>query len=168
MPNSDEAFCALAEGAQSLLAGLAWRFGTPHHEMEDVMQEVLMRAWRAWPRFRGDSAPETWLTRIAVNHLVSRRRKLARYVKTFVPWNEAVAQRTGTRWKPEQSEHYEIAVAAVDRLPAKLRAAFVLRYLQGMSCAEVAEVLELKEPAVRRRCYLARNQLREMLRGKLA
>lgn len=72
-----------------------------------------------------------------------------------------------TVWRPDRAEEYAVASACVRQLPPKLRAAFVLRYLDDMSVAETAEVLGISEVAVRRRCVLARVKLREMLDGKL-
>lgn len=63
---------------------LAQRFGIPASDAEDAAQEVFARAWNAWPKFRGDSAPETWLTRIAVNYFASRRADWARRFKGWM------------------------------------------------------------------------------------
>ena len=61
---------------QGRIRALAWRFGLPESELDDVVQDILMKAWGARQRFRWDAEHLTWIRRIAVNHLASRRRSL--------------------------------------------------------------------------------------------
>jgi RNA polymerase sigma-70 factor (ECF subfamily) len=65
----------------------------------------------------------------------------------------------------ERNEAYERAVAYIGKLPPKLRQAFVLRYLEEMTCAEVAETMRIPEATVRTRIFHARRKLREWMGG---
>lgn len=157
---------ALMREQYARVCRLAWRFGVPQAELEDAVQDVFAAAWIGAGSFRGDCAPATWLTRIAVNHFVSRRRAWMRRARVFFrggAFIEAVAAPEGV--SPEQAEAHARAVACIRRLPERLRAVFVLRYIEEMSCGEVAGVLGIPEATVRTRVFHARKRLRKMLRG---
>jgi RNA polymerase sigma-70 factor (ECF subfamily) len=145
---------------------LAWRFGIPEDEIDDAAQEVFARACAGLKRFRGECSPSTWLTRIAINHLTSRKRRLVRRLRVFSTGADVIEQVASRPMRsPETSEAHARAMDCVRRLPVKLRTAFVLRYLEEMSCAEVAETLRIPEATVRTRVFYARRKLRAMLRG---
>jgi RNA polymerase sigma-70 factor (ECF subfamily) len=145
---------------------LAWRFGLPEDEIDDAAQEIFARACAGLKRFRGDCSPSTWLTRIALNYLTSRRREIARRIRLFSGRPQVIENsRAGPIIRPETAEAHRRAMDCIRRLPVKLRTAFVLRYLEEMSCAEVADVLNIPEATVRTRIFYARRKLRAMLRG---
>lgn len=145
---------------------LAWRFGLPEDELDDAAQEVFVRVCAGVKRFRGESSLSTWLTRIAVNYYTSQRRAMFRRLRTFLPQTEGIeripAKPTGNA---QASEAYDRAVACVRRLPVKQRQVFVLRYLEEMSCVEVAETLGIPEATVRTRAFYACRKLRDMMKG---
>jgi len=147
------------------IRALAWRFGVPEEELDDAVQEVFVRAWLGAPRFRGACAPSTWLTRIAVNYFVSRRRALMRRMRRMVRGEVSAEQPLPAQPRPEVREAHERAVGCIRRLPRRLREVFVLRYLEEMPCKEVAETLTIPEATVRTRAYHARRRLRAMLKG---
>ena len=157
---------ALVRDEYARIRGLGWRFGLPEDELEDAVQEVFSLACAGLPKFRGESAPRTWLTRIAVNHFISRQRSWRRRLRVLVRnedgrW-DAKARRAVSH---ELNEAHERAVECIQGLSIKLRAVFVLRYLEDMSVAEVAETLNIAEGTVRSRIYHARQNLRRMMRG---
>jgi len=148
------------------IRALAWKFGLPADEIDDAAQEIFVRACTGANRFRGDCTPSTWLTRIAVNYLCSRRRKMLRRRNVISTDRETVAQvAVGRPDGVEIADAHERAVECIRRLSGKLRAAFVLRYIEEMSCAEVAETLGVPQSTVRTRIYHARKKLRRMMRG---
>ena len=67
-------FDQLVRAEHDRLRRLAWRFGVPAHELDDAVQDVFLRAWAGYAGFRGEASARTWLTRVAVNTLTSRRR----------------------------------------------------------------------------------------------
>lgn len=145
---------------------LAWRFGVPEDELDDATQEVFTRACAGFKSFRRESAAATWLTRVAINHFSSRRRAILRRLRLFRRHAETVDGVPGQAAREaEVAEAYAQAVACIRRLPVKLRKVFVLRYLEDMSCAEVAETLHIPEATVRTRAFHARKRLRVMMKG---
>ena len=119
-----------------------------HDGIEDVMQQAYLNAYLHLPQFAGGARFSTWLTRIAVNEALSRRRKqgpaLARGedevtinlidTKTPDPERQAIA-----------SEFRDVMEGEVAALPDALRAAFMLREVEGLSTAETAACLEVSE-----------------------
>ena len=157
---------ALLHQEYARIHGLAWKFGIPESEIDDATQEVFAKAFASLKSFRGECELSTWLTRIAINHFTSRKQAFFRRLHIFKN-NPTVMENApdGTKHKAELNEEYDLAVRCVRKLPIKLREAFVLRYLEEMSCREVAETLEIPEPTVRTRIYHARRKLRDMMKG---
>lgn len=162
----EDLFEGIVRDEYARIRGLAWNFGVPESELDDATQEIFARAWGGLRRFRGDSQPATWLTRIAVNYLTSWRRTMTRRLRVMVRSDKALQNAVA---KPglahEAAEAHERAMACICTLPAKLRAAFVLRYIEGMRCAQIADHLGIPEATVRSRTYHARKRLRKMMRG---
>jgi len=157
---------ALMQTHHARIRGLAWRFGVPRQELDDAVQDVFAAAWAGAATFRGDCATSTWLTRIAVNYFVSRHRAWMRRVRLFVRGGAAVESAVDPGGlTPAQAEAHARAVVCIRRLPEKLRAVFVLRYIEEMTAAEVSDVLGIPEATVRTRAFHARQQLRDMMRG---
>ncbi|MCL4692536.1 MAG: RNA polymerase sigma factor [Candidatus Hydrogenedentes bacterium] len=145
------------------LQRLAWRFGLPADELDDAVQEVFAKAWAGRGRFRGDAALTTWLTRVAVNHFTSRRQGWLRRMRVFHRDPDQVDRAPASGGNIETNDGYERAVACIRQLPPKLRQVLVLRYLEEMSCAEVAETLGIPEATVRTRVFHARKKLRDRM-----
>lgn len=143
---------------------LGWRA-----DVEDVVQDVFFAALRALPKFRGESTPATWLTRIAINACRAHRRKNWLRLRFFAPGEEPPDLPAGAdaRASLMSAERFEQVRAAVRRLPAKYREAVVLRYLEEMTVEQVAETLGLKRGAVEVRLNRARKWLRGDLSGLL-
>ncbi|MDH4287936.1 MAG: RNA polymerase sigma factor RpoE [Aquincola sp.] len=148
--------------------------------VEDVAQETFIRAYRALPQFRGDSAFYTWLYRIAVNTakklLVERRRD------PLVSESTLVSQDDGDETSRVESElsdgatpeavlaSKEIAAtvnAAIDGLSEDLRQAIVLREIEGLSYEEIADVMNCPIGTVRSRIFRAREAIALRLRPLL-
>jgi RNA polymerase sigma-70 factor (ECF subfamily) len=146
-------------------------------EAEDVVQESWMRALTALEGFRGEAAFSTWLTRIAINEALGRRRR----VRPTVDWeiyggnaSEAeiiqfpVSAMTGDPEKNmARSEIREVLEQSIDELPDGFRAVFVARVVEGMSVEETAELYALKPETVKTRLHRARALLRDALDRQL-
>lgn len=118
---------------------------------EDASQEVWVRVWRNIRGFRGESAFSTWLYRITTNTCLSMRRRESRreereYGGEEVPY---LPEPPGAEADPETSvlsaERREEIEAALGHVRAEHRAALVLRHMEGLSYAEIAEVLEVPD-----------------------
>lgn len=146
-------------------------------EIEDVAQEAFIKAYRALPNFRGESAFYTWLYRIAINtaknHLVSQGRRAPTSTEAEVEDAENFDDADGLRDvnTPDavmMSRQVGDAVnRAIERLPDDLRTAIVLRELEGLSYEEIAETMNCPIGTVRSRIFRARDAIANELRPLL-
>lgn len=146
-------------------------------EVEDVTQEAFIKAYRALPAFRGDSAFYTWLYRIAINtaknYLVAMGRRAP--TSTGVDLEDAEnfddAEQLRDTSTPESELHgKEIAATvnkAMDALPEDLRTAITLREIEGLSYEEIANVMNCPIGTVRSRIFRAREAIATELRPLL-
>ena len=141
-----EAFSKLVRANSSLVYRVALRV-LGSEEAQDASQEVWIRVWRNIRGFRGESAFSTWLYRITVNTCLSVRQKESRregreYGGEEIPY---LPEPPGGDADPEaaalSAERREEIDAALERVRAEHRAALVLRHMEGLSYAEIAEVL---------------------------
>jgi RNA polymerase sigma-70 factor (ECF subfamily) len=171
------AFGLLVEKYQRKLARLLSRLIRDPGEVEDVAQETFVKAYRALPSFRGESAFYTWLYRIGVNtaknYLMAMGRRAP--TSTEVEAEDAEGYDEGEQLRdistPESvmlSKEIAATVnAAIDGLPGELRTAIQLRELEGMSYEEIARVMECPIGTVRSRIFRAREAIAERLRPLL-
>ncbi len=171
--NGDKkAFDVLVLKYQNKVAKLISRYIRDSDEVQDVTQEAFIKAYRALPGFRGDSAFYTWLYRISVNtaknYLISRSRRPP-----------------GVDIDAEDAEHFESATAlkefatpehllfkdeiektvfdAIEQLPSDLRTAITLRELEGLSYEEIAQSMDCPVGTVRSRIFRARDAIQKKL-----
>jgi RNA polymerase sigma-70 factor, ECF subfamily len=146
------------------MLGLARRVLGNAADAEDVVQEAMLRVWTHAPRWQPLAAFRTWLTRVVVNLCLDRKRRR--------PWvaletaGEIVDPTPGATEKAEQSERERMLAAAVAELPARQRAAIMLTYSEGMSNAEVAEILDTSVSAIETLLVRGKQNLRVRL-GKM-
>lgn len=147
-------------------------------EIEDVAQEAFIKAYRALPQFRGDSAFYTWLYRIAVNtaknYLVSQGRRPKPFADTQTDEDGEsfdaadVVEDINT---PDAVLHSrqvaEVVNAAIESLPLDLRTAITLREIEGLSYEEIAQAMDCPIGTVRSRIFRAREAVAEQLRPLL-
>ncbi len=140
------AFAALARCHQAHLLRVTARLVPTPEDAEDIVQDALVAAWEQLGRFRGDSSLRTWLTRIALHKAMKlmRRRGVEDTFASTPPGPPAP--------DPELAEVLAVR-AAVAHLPLKLRAPVVLRFWEGMSGAEIAQVLGWRQGTVWTRLY---------------
>jgi RNA polymerase sigma-70 factor (ECF subfamily) len=127
-------------------------------EAEDVVQDAYVRAFHALATFRGDAAFSTWLTRIAVNEAIARRRARARLADVAAEEIPMATDRTPER-ELADAELARLIEQQIDALPDGLREALVLRDVEEMPTAEAADVLGVSEEALRVRLHRARRTL---------
>ena len=146
----------------------------------DIAQETFIRAYRALPNFRGDSAFYTWLYRIAVNTakkaLVELKRDLL-LVESARPLREDDSETSWSQIEPSHGESpdvllaaKEVAVAvnaAMEELSAELRQAITLREIEGLSYEDIAEIMNCPIGTVRSRIFRAREAIALKLRPLL-
>ena len=171
------AFELLVIKYQRKLARLLSRFIRDASEVEDVTQEAFIKAYRALPSFRGDSAFYTWLYRIGINtaknYLVAMGRRAP--TVTGVDSEEAEGIEEGDQLRdlntPEnQMMSRQIAETlnqALQELPEELRTAITLREIDGLSYEEIAQIMNCPIGTVRSRIFRARETIAERLRPQL-
>lgn len=171
------AFELLVVKYQRKLARLLSRLIRDPAEVEDVAQEAFIKAYRALPSFRGDSAFYTWLYRIGVNTAKNYLMALGRRAPTSteVEAEEAEGYEEGEQLRdintPESlalSREIGATVnAAIDGLPEELRTAIQLRELEGMSYEDIARIMDCPIGTVRSRIFRAREAISDKLKPLL-
>lgn len=146
-------------------------------EVEDVAQEAFIKAYRALPGFRGESAFYTWLYRIAVNtaknHLAASKRRpvgSSSYENDEGETFDETANLSDNNTPEAALASREIATtvnAAIDALPEELRTAIVLREIEGLSYEEIAQSMGCPIGTVRSRIFRAREAIAARLRPLL-
>ena len=171
------AFGLLVDKYQRKLARLLSRFVRDSAEVEDVTQEAFIKAYRALPNFRGDSAFYTWLYRIGINtaknHLMAAGRRAP--TSTSVDSEEAEGLDEGEQLRdintPESlllsREIGDTVNAAMLALPEDLRTAIQLREMEGMSYEDIAQIMNCPIGTVRSRIFRAREAIAERLKPLL-
>ena len=138
--------------------------GAPEADLEDLVQEALIRAFRAVDRFRGQCQFRTWLLTIGGNVLKDHGRRAARH--KVVPLDEDLAARDGGGDPHERAEAGEAEArlaVGVRELPRLQREVFMLRAQQGLAYDEIAAALDTTEGAARVHYHHAVKRLKEML-----
>ena len=172
-----QAFNLLVGKYQRKLARLLSRFIRDPAEVEDVTQEAFIKAYRALPAFRGDSAFYTWLYRIGINtaknYLMAMGRRAP--TSTEIEAEEAEGFDEGEQLRdintPESalltSEIAKTVNATIEQLPEELRTAIQLREIEGMSYEDIARQMNCPIGTVRSRIFRAREAIAEQLRPLL-
>jgi RNA polymerase sigma factor (sigma-70 family) len=140
-------------------------------EAEDVLQETYLRAFAHLTEFRAEARLSTWLTRIALNEALGRRRRRRPTVDVKTIESMAApfsAHNPGPEEAAALAEIRSLLEEAVSGLPEPFRIVFVMRDVEEMSIEETAFLLALRPQTVSTRLYRARGLLREALRDELA
>lgn len=168
------AFDLLVLKYEHKIVNLVMRYVRDSEEALDITQEAFIKAYRALPRFRGESAFYTWLYRIAVNtaknYLAAQRRR-----PTDIELDLQEPEQYGLHAKLKETDTPEaLALShelqdtlerAIAALPDDLRTAIILRELDGMSYEEIAETMDCPVGTVRSRIFRARDAIGKKVGG---
>ena len=171
------AFELLVSKYQRRLLRLLGRILHNQSDVEDIAQETFLKAYRALPKFRNESAFYTWLYRIAVN--TARNHISSKHNQVFV--SDQIQSQDGETFSlldnltdgetPETHMHnreiIEALQKALDELPEQLRQAIELRELEGLSYEEIATTMDCPVGTVRSRIFRAREAISEQLKPLL-
>lgn len=171
------AFELLVAKYQRKLARLLSRFIRNPTEVEDVVQEAFIKAYRALPSFRGESAFYTWLYRIGINaaknYLVSEGRRpptTTEFDSEEAEGFEDAEQLRNINTPENELMSKQVAETvnkAMDSLPEELKTAITLREIEGLSYEEIANMMNCPIGTVRSRIFRARETIAEKLRPML-
>ncbi len=176
-PDSDDAtlVARARDGDTRAFEALVCRYQRPVYRMalrmlgggadaEDVTQEVFVTAWRQLPGIREDAAIRTWLYRAATNRCLN----LLRAQRPSRPLEAGAAASADRSPSPEEraetADALEALRAALDQLTPAQRSAWLLRQIEGLSYAEIADILQTTPQAVRGRLSRARAELAEAMK----
>ena len=171
------AFELLVGKYQRKLGRLLSRFVRDAGEVEDVTQEAFIKAYRALPSFRGDSAFYTWLYRIGINTAKNYLASMGRRAPTSTNYDAEDAEAFDDSDQlrdlntPENllmsKQIAQTVNQSMDRLPEELKTAIMLREIEGMSYEDIAKIMDCPIGTVRSRIFRAREAIAEQLRPLL-
>jgi RNA polymerase sigma-70 factor (ECF subfamily) len=162
-PSIVELFDRLADGIYTL----AVRVVGDRHLGEDVVQETFLLALRKLHTWRGDGSIDGWIYRIGYRQAIAALRRRRDHPVDPVDLPDAVDSQSDPERDVLRAELARRVDAAIVSLPPMLRAAYVLRDIEGLSTGDVAAALDLSESAVKMRLKRARMTLRDELKGYL-
>lgn len=170
------AFNLLVVKYQHKVAHLVSRYVKNSGDVADVVQEAFIKAYRALPNFRGDSAFYTWLYRIAVNsaknYLVSTGRKppandVDAEEAEFYDGAGALKENNSPERSMMSEQLEKMLFDTVDKLPEDLRMAITLRELEGLSYEDIANIMDCPVGTVRSRIFRAREAIDKVIQPLL-
>lgn len=166
------AFGLLVTKYQHKVAHLVSRYVKNSGDVADVTQEAFIKAYRALPNFRGESAFYTWLYRIAVNsaknYLVAQGRKppasdVDAEEADYFDGSDALKEQNSPERSLMSEELEKVLFDALEKLPEDLRMAITLRELEGLSYEDIANVMDCPVGTVRSRIFRAREAIDKVL-----
>jgi len=160
-------FEEIVEKYSDFVYNVALRMTNDPTEAQDAVQDAFISAFKAYPKFRGDSAITTWLYRITVNAVLMKRRKDKKARETTSGGVEELDlpdMGDGPEKQAISSEARRKVQAAIAKLPPDMRMAVILRDIQGLSGEEAAETLGIEVSTLKTRLHRGRMKLRDLLK----
>ena len=166
-----EAFNRLMEHHERRMYAVALRMCANREDAQDCLQEAMLRVYRAIGSFKGESSFSTWVYRITMNtcldELRRRKNKQSASLDDLLDEGWAPADDSGSPEKHAvRAETARILRQTIQELPDDMRAAVVLRDIQGYTYEEIAKILDINVGTIKSRISRGREKLREKLRKK--
>lgn len=159
-------FNELVRRYQERVYWIARRIAGTHEDADDIVQEVFVRVYEKLKNFRGDSSFYTWLYRIAVNVALNTVQK--KRVKDFLQLDELFEESLPSDVQTDASvlaqEYQTILERAIETLPPKQRAVFMMRYYDEMTYEEMARTLKQSEGGLKANYFHAVKKIQEYFR----
>ena len=165
-----EAFCALATHHHKSLYLLALKYSGNHHDAEDLMQDVMLNAYRAIQQFRGMSSFRTWLSRIMMNSFLNQRRKSDPLTPAKRPdpidddFEPSLFSKS-THRSSERRVHNGLVMQQILKLlasvPERQRLMFLMKHQEGMTCEEIADTMGTSVGTVKKTLFRVVDRLRQ-------
>ena len=164
-----EGFNELVRRYQEKVYWIARRVVDKHEDADDVVQDVFIRVYRSLPKFRSESGFYTWVYRIAMN--VSLNTLRARRIKDFLPYEDSIDQQMDAAGHADEhvlrEEYQQILKRAIERLPAKQKLSFTMRYYDEMPYEEMAKVLNKSVGGLKANYFHALKKIQEYVRKEI-
>lgn len=166
-----EAFCALASQHHRSLYVLALKYSGNHHDAEDLLQDVMLNAFRAIHQFKGMSSFRTWLARIMMNSFLNQKRKSDPLAPTKRP--DAIDEdlepsfylKAGSDRNSERKVHNGLVMQQVlgllGSVPERQRLMFLMKHQEGMTCEEIADTMGTSVGTVKKTLFRVVDRLRQ-------
>jgi len=173
----ENAFGELVRKYQGRIYSLAYGMVGNHSDADDLAQEIFLKSYRNIKKFRFKSSFYTWLYRIGVNTIITRRKKLRRdrHLELHpqaleIEVNPYLSSRLGGKRGDQAAGGRELKRKireAVDRLPEKQKIVVIMHDIEGISHSEISRILKSSEGTIRSRLHYGRKKLQEDLAGWL-
>src|SRR3990172_3922949 len=162
----ESAFNEIVLRYQEKIYWVARRFLSNHADADDIVQEVFIRAYERIQEFRSESGLYTWLYRIAVNASLNALRR--QKVREFFHLDSLLEVEDTGGESPdrafEKDEHRRLIDEAIQRLPEKQKAVFVMRYVDDLSYEEISEILKTSVGGLKANYFHALRKIEEYVR----
>jgi RNA polymerase sigma-70 factor (ECF subfamily) len=155
---AEKEFKSQIEANELLLLKICRIYAYTDADRQDLFQEIVIRLWKAWPNFKGNSKLSTWLYRVAINTAISGLRKK----KNFIQHYEPAAMPEPANAQPEEydeEERLKQLYHAIEQLNA-VEKAIVMLYMENRSYEEMEEIIGLSQGNLR----VKMNRIKEKLR----
>lgn len=161
-PTKEKEFLNQVREAQGILHKVARMYCESAIDREDLLQEMLIQLWKAYPSFRGDARFSTWMYRVALNvalQYVAQRKKSKSRAVAKQQFSELMAEPPIAE-KEEQAQRLKAAIAALN----KIERAIVLLYLDHKSSEEIGEIMGITPNYVRVKMNRIRHKLKQLIK----
>ena len=158
IPSAADHFEAFYRQHERDIFGYLWRVTSDEQTANDLTQEVFLRAWRQFEKLRGYERPQAWLFHVATNLALNERR----HQRVAGPAIALLGDERVASDHVAQLADRAALRAALEGLPARQRAALILRELYGYSCDEIASMLDISRAATKMTLSRARQRLRAL------
>jgi RNA polymerase sigma-70 factor, ECF subfamily len=159
---AERQFEQLIGGHSALLYKICRIYGQSEADRQDLFQEIIIQAWTAWPRFRGDAKASTWLYRIGINTAISGLRKKKDIIEPYEP--SALPLQRGDESYGEEEERLQLLYACINRLNP-VEKAIVMLYLEDHSYEEMENILGISQGNLRVKMNRVKEKLRQLTKG---
>ncbi len=165
-----EAFCELATHHHRSLYVLALKYSGNHYDAEDLMQDVMLNAYRAIHQFRGMSSFRTWVARIMVNSFLNQKRKsdpiaTTKRQETIADDFEPAFYSKHSGRNSERTVHNGLVMQQILELlgsvPERQRLMFLMKHQEGMTCEEIADTMGTSVGTVKKTLFRVVDRLRQ-------
>jgi RNA polymerase sigma factor (sigma-70 family) len=164
-----EGFNELVRRYQEKVYWIARRVIGNHDDADDIVQDIFVRVYGALENFRSESKFYTWLYRIAMNLSLNALRK--KKIKTFIRYDDLVEQLDEGRVHADEhilkQEYQTVLEKAIERLPAKQKIVFIMRYYDEMPYEEMAKVLKKSVGGLKANYFFAFQKIQKYVRKEM-